>query len=523
MKEKLRVMMVASENDALPGGKVGGIGDVVRDVPVALAQAGCIVDVVTPAYGMFSRLPGAEHVRAFEIGFAGGMHRVDLYRVPAKTPVDGVSHWALELPEAFTPGGTSIYSNDPPTAPFATDATKFACFCQAVGTALVNGALQTPDVIHLHDWHASFLLLLREYDPAFGSLKNIRTVYSIHNLALQGIRPLAGHASSLHAWFPMLAYRQETINDPRAPHCINPMRAGINLADSVHVVSPTYAAEILHPSAPERGYVGAEGLQDDLVAAQANGRLEGILNGCVYPERSYAALSRRALAQLLDSEITALISKQPTVDSALYVAHRRAESLAAMNARDIVVTSVGRITDQKVRILRQPMSSGRSALDELLLELGDRGCLIMLGNGDAELERFLAGTAGRHANFIFIKGYSDALSEALYQSGDLFLMPSSFEPCGISQMLSMRAGQPCLAHGVGGLNDTVIDGVNGFSFHGETLDAQASNMLQRFREALTLRKESPDQWAAISRSAAAERFLWSESVTRYIATLYKSG
>ena len=520
MKNKMNVLMVAGENDALPGGKVGGIGDVVRDVPIALADVGCQVDVVTPGYRMFSRLPGAQHVRSLDFAFAGGKHQAHLYSVPPKEAVDGVRHWAIELPDFIAPGSASIYCNDPPDAPFATDATKYACFCAAAGTAILDGDFGELDVIHLHDWHAAFVLLLRKYAPAFGKLQDTRTVYTIHNLALQGVRPLGGHESSLHAWFPGLAYQQDVINDPRAPHCINPMRAGINLADKIHVVSPTYASEVLKPSAPKRGYIGGEGLEDDLVAAQSAGKLVGILNGCVYPDRKYPKLAKNALAEVIETEILSAVVKQPFVDSGLFVAQKRTESWVKKNDRGFVVTSVGRITDQKVAILRHVLPSGKSALDELLTALGDEGVLIVLGSGDAELERFLTLTAGRHRNFIFVKAYAEALSDGLYQSGDLFLMPSSFEPCGISQMLSMRAGQPCLVHAVGGLNDTVIDGENGFSFRGDTLDAQATNLVKRFVEVMRLRKESPDEWKAIANKAAEARFLWTDSVQHYISELY---
>ena len=520
MKKKMNVLMVAAENDALPGGKVGGIGDVVRDVPVALADIGCHVDVVTPGYRMFSRLPGAQHVRSLDFAFAGGRHQAHLYRVPPKNPVDGVRHWAVELPDFIAPGSARIYSDDPPDAPFATDATKFACFCAAAGTVILDGDFGKLDVIHLHDWHAAFVLLLRQYAPAFGKLQSTRTVYTIHNLALQGVRPLGGHESSLHAWFPGLAYQQDVINDPRAPHCINPMRAGINLADKIHVVSPTYAEEVLLPSVPKRGYIGGEGLEDDLVAARSAGKLVGILNGCVYADRKYTKLAKSALVELLETEILAAAVKQPFVDSGLFVAQKRAESWAARKDRGFVVTSVGRITNQKVAILRHVLPSGKSALDELLLALGDEGVFILLGSGDEELERFLTLAAGRHRNFVFVKAYAEALSDALYQSGDLFLMPSSFEPCGISQMLAMRAGQPCLVHAVGGLNDTVADGVNGFSFCGNTLDEQATNLVKRFVDVMRMKKESPDEWNAIADKAAAERFLWTENVRRYISDLY---
>jgi len=520
MNDKKNILMVAAENDALVGGKVGGIGDVVRDVPIALADQGCLVDVLTPAYQLFSTIPGAEEVASFGVFFAGTFHPIKLFSVPPRSVVPGVRHWAMELPSEFYGSSSGIYCNDPPTAPFATDATKFACFCTAVSTAIVSGVLSTPDIIHLHDWHSAFLLLLRDSDPEFSDLKKIRCVYTVHNLALQGTRPLSGHDSSLHSWFPGLDYQPVQIVDRYASQCINPMRAGIILADKVHVVSPTYANEILLPSDPEKGFVGGEGLQDDLIAAKSDDRLVGILNGCDYPETKYKKLTKKSLAELLGTEILSLINKRPVVESSLFTAQVRVSSWLTQKRPEMLVTSVGRITDQKVTILQQELASGISALEALLLELGDEGRIILLGSGDADLEQFLTGMAGRYENLVFVKGYSEKLADALYHSGDLFLMPSSFEPCGISQMLSMRAGQPCLVHSVGGLIDTVIDDTNGFCFQGDSVEQQAENLVARFTEVKRLRQESPKQYSIISNNARAARFSWQNSAERYISELY---
>ena len=99
-------------------------------------------------------------------------------------------------------------------------------------------------------------------------------------------------------------------------------------------------------------------------------------------------------------------------------------------------------------------------------------------------------------------------------------MPSSFEPCGISQMLAMRAGQPCLVHGVGGLRDTVKNNNNGFVFSGKSLTEQAIHMLESCKTILKLNAADPEQWQKISRQAAKERFLWSDVAKEYISSLY---
>ena len=123
-------------------------------------------------------------------------------------------------------------------------------------------------------------------------------------------------------------------------------------------------------------------------------------------------------------------------------------------------------------------------------------------------------------NFLFLNHYADQLANKLYASGNLFLMPSSFEPCGISQMLAMRAGQPCLVHAVGGLNDTVKDMSDGFSFTGSSVKAQSDAFIEKFAAVLKLREQDSRQWQSICQNAAEARFLWQHSVEDYATTLY---
>lgn len=516
------VLMVAAENDALPGGKVGGIGDVVRDAPAALAERGCAVSVVTPAYGVFGALPGARLAERLSVGFGGATQSVDLYDVPGKQTVAGVQHWVLEHPQFSARGKGRIYCDDPPARPFATDAGNFALFCAAVAEGVVRGAFGRLDVVHLHDWHAAFFLILRRYHPAYQSLQAIRCAYTIHNLALQGVRPFSGDVSSLEAWYPGLDYDLEMLADRRWPDCVNPMAAGIRLADAVHAVSPAYAEEILRPSAvAAHAYYGGEGLEGDLLAARAESRLFGILNGCEYPEEAAPVPGDWSeLSTLLRGELLRWAGASATLASAHFLAHTRLRELGATRP-DVLLTSIGRLTRQKVGLLRQTTSAERPALDELLETLGARGLLVLLGSGDPEYEQFLTATAARFANVIFLRGYSDALAQALYANGDLFLMPSSFEPCGISQMLALRAGQPCLVHHVGGLRDTVQDNVTGFAFTGADPTEQADQLIAALRRALAVYQNRPAQWQALCQAAAAARFRWADSVDAYLEHLYQ--
>ncbi len=148
--------------------------------------------------------------------------------------------------------------------------------------------------------------------------------------------------------------------------------------------------------------------------------------------------------------------------------------------------------------------------------------LFLIGSGDPHYEAVLADIARRHDNLLFLRGYSESLANDLYGAGDLFLMPSSFEPCGISQMLAMRGGQPCLVHAVGGLLDTVKDNVNGFWFHGDSSPEQANALLTRMQQIVQLRAAKPAQWKKIRASAAAARFVWSAAAQLYIEDLYTS-
>jgi starch synthase len=520
MNMKAHILMLAAENDALPGGKIGGIGDVIRDLPPALAKRGCSVTVLTPSYGMFAELPGAERLTTLEVGFGGGASHVELYRVPVAGSPPGVQHWVLDHPLFEVCGEGRIYCDDPPTRPFARDATKFALFCSAAAELIVQDRIERPDVIHLHDWHAALLLLLRRYHPACRTLRAIRCVFTIHNLALQGVRPLHGDPSSLSAWYPGLHVEHAVVADPRWPDCINPMAVGIRLSDAVHAVSPSYAEEILRPSAVEaRGYYGGEGLEGDLAESREAGRLYGILNGCDYSGASAAGPDWPELGRLLHRQLLAWAGSESNLHPAHFIARERLGRWPGQRP-DTVLTSIGRLTEQKCRLLRQPAHNGRPALEGVLTRLGENGLYILLGSGDPEYERFFTAVAGRHANLLFLRGYSDAASRALYASGDLFLMPSSFEPCGIGQMLAMRAGQPCLVHQVGGLRDTVRHGIDGFGFDGTNLTDQAEHLVTTLDRALTLRQADPSHWQSLRQAAADTRFLWDDSVESYLEHLY---
>ena len=567
-----RVCLIAAENDALPGAKVGGVGDVLRDVPRALAEAGAAVTVLVPSYGTLHALPGATRRAVHTTLFRGLPNRVEVWSVaaaararagvpgpagdaadddgPESVPGAGPSEVAARLhrlaarpgevdtlvlhhPDFAACGAGRVYCDDPPGRPFATDASKFALFCAAALDGLLAGIAGDVDVLHLHDWHAGVAAALREFDPAYAPLRAARLVFSIHNLALQGVRPFAGDASALESWFPHLDYELEALVDPRWSDCVNPVAAGIRLADRVHTVSPTYASEIVRPNEPARGFHGGEGLEADLGRAAGDGRLVGILNGIDYPAGDVPGPAgvpdpdpdrawRRLAAALADDLLTSLAGGP--VDAALravdYVAHRRLVDAARAPRPRHLLVSVGRLVDQKMAILLEPLEDGRPALAHLLERHADDALVVLVGSGDPGLETVCAGLAARHPNLVFVARYAAPLAERLFEAGDLFLMPSSFEPCGISQLLAMRSGQPCLVHAVGGLVDTVVDDVDGFVFDGDSRPAQARNLLRRLDAAIRLRADSPQAWTAIRETARSRRFDWASVARRYLGELY---
>jgi len=506
--------MLAAENGALPQGKVGGMGDVTRDLPRALAALGHRVTVLTPAYGRFARLPGSRLLATLEVPFANATERVGWYRVAEEA---GVAHDALDHPRFAPRGDGDIYHDDGADAPFFTDATKFAFF-SAAAAALVPELPDAPDVVHLHDWHLGCYLALRAFDHRFARLRAIRTVFTIHNLALQGIRPLSATSSSLASWYPWLRYRREDVVDPLYADCVNPMATAVRLADMVNTVSPTYALEVQRPNDDAGGFRGGEHLEGLLVRAQAERRLVGILNGCDYSAPAPRRPSWKSLLALIRTELVELMARESALASAHYLAERRIDAFGSRRPRALL-TSVGRTVDQKVRLFREPVAPGSTALERILDALAPDDRMIMLGSGDPAYERFFTRLCARRPNFLFLRGYSDAIATALFASGDLFLMPSSFEPCGISQMLAMRAGQPCVVHAVGGLRDTV-DRRTGFPFEGETPKRQAQCFAREVDTALVLRRSDPDKWQSITNAARARRFDWGISAERYVEEVY---
>ena len=193
----MHIVMLAAENGALKGGKVGGIGDVIRDVPRALEKCGHRVSVLTPGYQLLARINPSARLSEFTVEFCGVHESLELFAADVSSRRDEtegtrgqVNYYIVDHPLFAACGAGSIYCNDL-NGPFATDAHKFALFCAAACELLSAGSLGQVDVVHLHDWHAAMFAVLRRFVPAWRDLYRIPLVYTIHNLSLQGVRPLS--------------------------------------------------------------------------------------------------------------------------------------------------------------------------------------------------------------------------------------------------------------------------------------------------------------------------------------------
>lgn len=505
-------LFVAAENDAIRKCKAGGMGDVVRDVPRQISERGDSVHVVVPAY---SRLHmHQEFIMNLEFNLRGLVYKAELYKVTPKKEFENLHHYVIHHPEIEAGDIAHIYHNDP-KEPFFTDAIKYFIFCTAVAEAVRQNAFGTVDIAHLHDWHSSLLLYLRKYHTEYTILKQIRFVYTIHNLAIQGIRPFYDNYSSIQNWFPEIPIDHDNLKDYRYQDCINLMAVGVRFADAVHTVSPSYKEDIMLASHPPE-FIGGENLELDLQKADQEGRLFGILNGS-----NYSNIRTAATGKLYRNTIKALFGWLQDEDKKYksdFLAHTGEKIMEYVEKKpEFIVSSVARLTEQKFYfIMHNP-----EAFVEILKKLEKiNGIFMLLGTGAPEYEEVFRKISYTHKNFIFTNGQSEDLIDSIYLESDLYFMPSLFEPCGISQMLAMRNGVPCLVHHTGGLKDTVKHLETGFSFDGNTTDEKIQNMVNSFDLVLDVFINDKPRWNKIKANAKKQRFTWQKSVDDYYKLLY---
>ena len=381
-----------------PVASVGGLAAAAAGLVQELRRRGTAIDVVMPDYGTVELADQT----TFELT------DVPAWVSPARVrsgvhPVAGPLH-LVEVPGMarahpyLQPDGSGWPDND----------ARFLGFSMAVA-ALVRR--WTPDVVHLNDWHTA--AALADIDP------DVASVLSIHNLAYQG--------ATVAEWLGRLGPRSASYE--RYGTC-NPLSGGLLLADAIVAVSPSYAAEILEPA---NGY----GLHE--VLEHRGDALVGILNGID------TDMWDPSSDPLLAATYTAKNLKPRAVNQA---AVRKAMGLPAGPGPLFVM--VTRLVEQKGVDLVLPL------VDFLR---GMPAQLAVLGSGEAALASALHRAAADHpAHVAFVEGYDEALSHRLFAGGDLLLMPSRFEPCGLAQMQALRYGCLPVVTAVGGLRDTVIDG-----------------------------------------------------------------
>lgn len=477
-----KVLFVSSE--ASPLIKTGGLADVCGNLPLALKDLRWSVRLLLPAYPQ-AKQRAAPLKTIARIAVPGITQPVKLLQ--GKLPDSGLPVWLVDSEPAYGRDGNPYLDSDGNDWP--DNAERFTLLARVVvDIALGKAGLSwKPDIVHCNDWQTGLIpALLSQHD------KRPATVFTIHNLAYQGLFPSStfqslGLPASL--WSPdgLEFYDQ-----------ISFIKGGLVFADRLTTVSPSYAREI---QTSEFG-CGMEGL-----LRYRKDELTGILNGINDKE--------------WDPEHDPYIMQQYGLDTL----HRK-----SANKKDIqeyfglpqddstlLLGSVGRIVEQKgidlLLDIIQPLS-------RLPLQIA------LLGSGNKALEKDLKAAASKLPDRISVHiGYDESLAHRIEAGSDAFLMPSRFEPCGLNQLYSLRYGTLPIVNSVGGLKDTVVDingstlkkaTATGFCFNGAT----PQNLLQAIKRATDLYGNKPE-WNKVAMTGMRQVFNWKSSAQKY-GKLYRS-
>jgi starch synthase len=480
----MQVLQVSAE--LYPLLKTGGLGDVTGALPDALAAGGVDVRVLLPGFrAIRDGLDGLEPLADWVTPW--GMRARVLRGMWRDRGV-----YVIDAPALYDRSGGPYV--DEHGKLHADNHRRFALLGQ-VAAAFGSTGLDPgwrPQVVHAHDWHAALTPAYLHHARRMRGAVHARCVYTVHNLAFQGVFPAATFAE---LGLPKSAFH---IDGVEFHGHVSFMKAGLQYADRITTVSPTYAREI---QTHEQG-CGLDGL-----LRKHRHQLSGILNGV---DRSvWDPATDRAIEQNYDEERLSL-------RAANKAALQRQLGLAA-HADALLFGIVSRLTEQK------GLHLVLAALPELL-ENG--GQLVVLGSGDAELEAAFRTAAHRHPGSVAVRiGHDEAQSHRVFAGADVTLVPSRFEPCGLTQMYALAYGSLPLVHRVGGLADTVVDvalenladgTATGFVF--ERFDATAYGAA--LRRAFALHGRRPE-WRRVQRTAMSQRFDWSAAAARYVA-LYRS-
>lgn len=407
----LSVLAIASE--AFPLVKTGGLADVVGALPAALRREGVAVRTLIPGYRRVLAATWDATVVHTMPALHGGAARI------RASSVDGFDVLVLDAPHLFDRPGNPYLGPDRKAWP--DNAQRFAALA-AAGAALARGAAAgfAPHVVHAHDWQAGLVPAYLHFGPA----PRPATVMTVHNLAFQGQYPRSVFAE---LGLPPHAFG---IDGVEYYGDVGYLKAGIALADCITTVSPTYAAEIRSPDAG----MGLDGLlrkRADVLLGIRNGIDDDVWNPASDPHIAvrYDATCLEFRAQNKNA-LQARFGLAPDPDALLFAI-------------------VSRLTWQKGSDL---------VLDTLPELLHTGGQLAVLGSGDAELEhRFAAAVKAHPGRVAIVRDLDEPLAHQMHGGADALLMPSRFEPCGLTQLIALRYGVVPVVARVGGLADTIVD------------------------------------------------------------------
>ncbi|MHC5216165.1 glycogen synthase GlgA [Enterococcus sp. LJL128] len=468
----MKILFAAAE--CAPFFKTGGLGDVAEALPKELREKGLDIRVVLPYYQQMPQKyqDQCEDVLSFYVD-VGWRHQ---YCGVKKMMLDNVTYYFIDNQYYF--GREGLYGH-------YDDGERFAFFQLAVIEMMEKIAF-VPAVVHVNDYHTAMIpFLIREKYHWIQEYQKIETVLTIHNIEFQGIFS----AEILPDLFGMGTerYFDGTV---RFDDNVNFLKTGILYAGRVNTVSPSYAQEI---QTPEFG----SGL--DGVLRMEKDKLSGILNGINY------TMNNPETDPLIPANFSVADLNGKAVNKAAL------QKTMGLPERDVPLFAiVSRLTHQK---------GFQLIMDEMEYMMAADIQLVVLGTGDPGFEQSFRNFAGRFPEKCSVSiSFDIKLAQLFYAGADLFLMPSAFEPCGLSQMISMRYGTLPIVHEIGGLKDTVIpynpitkEGT-GFGFY----EFRSFYLMEAIKQAAELYKQEPAIWQELIRAAMATDFSWRQPGQQYI-------
>ncbi|MDB5888410.1 MAG: hypothetical protein JWM03_1282 [Rhodocyclales bacterium] len=474
----MRILHVAAE--VFPLVKTGGLADVVGALPQALIKQGADVRLLLPGLPAIADAVLSSK-KVCDIGAAFGAARVSLRQ--AELPYSHVPVYVIDAPYLYRRGGSPYQASD--GTEWADNLQRFALLGW-VAAHLAAGELDpawTPEIVHAHDWHASLACAyMAAHPPTMAS-----SVFTVHNLAFQGIFPQADfHLLGLPTRF-MAPQALEFHSQ------LSFMKAGLKFSDRITTVSPTYAAEI---ATPEFG-CGLEG-----VIRGRGGDVSGILNG----------VDSKIWNPEKDPGLAGGYSSDELDGKALCKQALQKEMGLDVRADAPLFGVVSRLTSQKGLDL---------VLTALPAILKRGGQLVLQGNGEPVLEEAFEAAALQFPRQIAVRiAYDEALAHRVIAGADALLVPSRFEPCGLTQLYALRYGTLPLVRRVGGLADTVVDAseaalledrATGFVFEAATAIA-----LEAALERAIKLYQNPVRWKQMMLRAMAQEFSWDVAAKTYL-------